>query len=160
MKHKKYIFIFIFFIIGILLILIISSSFSVRSNIKDSSLAQVIINDNIIYVEVPKTSAERFKGLGEREFLAENQGMLFVFEQKQKPGFVMRKMKFPLDFIWINDNKIVEITQNAPIPDPDQELRVYYPQSEVNYVLEVNAGYTEQHNIEIGDKVDILADFN
>ncbi|MBD3359539.1 MAG: hypothetical protein GF365_02425 [Candidatus Buchananbacteria bacterium] len=160
MKDRKYVFIVIFFIIGVLLILIISSAFSVFSNIKDSSLTQVIINDNIIYVEIPKTPAERLKGLGERDFLAENQGMLFVFEQKQKPGFVMRKMKFPLDFIWINDNQIVEITSNAPIPDSDHELQVYYPQSEVNYVLEVNAGYSDQHNIKIGDKVDIFTDFN
>ncbi len=160
MKDKKYIIIVFFFIIGILLILMISSSFSVFSNIKDSSLAQVIINDNVIYVEIPQTPAERFKGLSERESLAENQGMLFVFSEKQKPGFVMRKMNFPLDFIWINNNQIVEITKNVPVPNSDQDLQVYYPQTEVNYVLEVNAGYSDKHNVKIGNKVDILADFN
>lgn len=159
-KNKKYILIVVFFIISILLILIISFCFSVRSNIKDSALAQVIINDKIIYVEVPQTQSDRIKGLGSRETLAEDQGMLFVFEKKQKPGFVMRQMQFPLDFIWINDNQIVEITKNVTIPLDNQDLTVYYPQAEVNYVLEVNAGYCEKNNFQVGDWVEILANLD
>ena len=49
-KDKKYIFIVIAFFILILLIIAVNLCFSVRSNISDSSMAKVIINDNIIYV--------------------------------------------------------------------------------------------------------------
>lgn len=153
-KDKKYIFIVIVFFILILLIIAVNLCFSVRSNISDSSMAKVIINDNIIYVEVPQTKEERIKGLGGRDFLAKNQGMLFTFTEKQKTGFSMREVRFPLDIIWINDNQIMEITQNIPVLQANQDIMVYYPKTAVNYVLEVNAGYAKLNNLQIGDFVE------
>ena len=82
--------------------------------------------------------------------------MLFVFEKKFIPVFWMKDMNFDLDFIWIRDNTIVDITERVPAPQPnitDTELLRYSPTSNVDQVLEVNSGWIQSHNIKVGDKI-------
>lgn len=37
--------------------------------------------------------------------LKENEGMLFVLNSSSRGGFWMKDMKFPIDVIWLNENK-------------------------------------------------------
>jgi uncharacterized protein len=120
------------------------------------STGQVIINNQVINVELAKTTSQQTQGLSNRFSLAENSGLLFIFPDYSLRSFWMKDMKFPLDFIWIKGNIIVDITPNVPAPTLGQkELPVYQPKTEVNYVLEVNAGYVKFQNIQIGDRVEI-----
>src|SRR5436305_1009786 len=50
----------------------------------------VVIHNTVISVEVVDTDATREKGLGDRESLAENTGMLFVFPKDDTYGFWMK----------------------------------------------------------------------
>ncbi len=101
------------------------------------------------------------QGLSGKTKMADNEGMLFDFGNKEgTPGFWMKDMKFNLDFIWIDQNKIVGITANVPAPVDDNGLKIrdndlptYYPPSVVNQVLEVNSGWTEKNKIKTGDEV-------
>jgi len=104
-------------------------------------------------VEVAQTDAARQQGLSGREFLAENKGMLFEFTRAGKYSFWMKDMKFPLDFIWIRDNKVVEITHNVVIEPNilDAALRIYLPQEEIDSMIEVNAGWATKNSIKTGD---------
>ncbi|MBW3001570.1 DUF192 domain-containing protein [Candidatus Woesearchaeota archaeon] len=105
-----------------------------------------------VNVELPKTPAEMARGLMHRESLGENDGMLFVFEQEGKPGFWMKNTLIPLDMIFIDaDNKIVDILSAEPCEeDPCQS---YVSKDDAKYVLEVNQGFAQKHNIQIGDEV-------
>ena len=120
---------------------------------------EVIIGDNKITVEIADTENTRFKGLSGKDKIDENTGMLFVFDGSAAiRTFWMKDMKFPLDFIWINDNKIIQIDKGIQIPQantPDANLPTYTSKEPVNYVLEVNAGYTDKNNIKVGDSVQI-----
>lgn len=121
----------------------------------------VTIGENVtVIIEVADTEEERKKGLADRDNLDENKGMLFVFEEQNvKPRFWMKGTKFPLDIIWINDGKIVQIDENVspPEPDvPDEKLKIYTPQSEIDYVLEVNGGFAAKNKIKIDDPVKIF----
>jgi uncharacterized membrane protein (UPF0127 family) len=87
------------------------------------------------------------------EFAA-NEGMLFIFQQKEQPEFWMKDMKFPLDIIFINDDTVTDITKNAKPNDSPNRPR-YKPTTNINYVLEVNAGDTDKKKIQVGDKVTI-----
>lgn len=115
---------------------------------------QVQINGSKLNIEIADTQAKRAKGLGGRENLASDSGMLFVFPEPKKYSFWMKGLSFPLDFIWIRGEKIVSILQNVPPPapnQPDSSLPVYQPNVEVDKVLEVNAGVIQRLNIKVGD---------
>lgn len=107
-------------------------------------------------IEVADTAEKRSKGLGYRDNLATNSGMLFIHDKPQKYTYWMKGMRFPIDIIWIRDNQIVDIIANIPIPiegQTDETLEKYAPITEANRVLELNAGEAELNNIQKGDKI-------
>jgi uncharacterized protein len=112
------------------------------------------INNVQIEIEVADTPKKREQGLSGRASLADNSGVLFKFETVGKHSFWMKDMKFALDFIWIRDGKIVEITQNVPPPsETGGQPQVVNPTVEIDSVLEVNAGVAEKYNWNVGDAV-------
>lgn len=126
---------------------------------KQASLKkEVIIGSTKISAEIADDEAERKKGLGGRENLGSGEGMLFVFPEKTSNlVFWMKEMKFAIDIIWIDENKIVKIDKNVQ-PQPglgENELKRYYPEKATNLVLEVNAGFADNHNLNPGDEVQI-----
>ena len=108
-------------------------------------------------VDVADDAAERAQGLSGRAGLPDDVGMLFVYQEPVVPGFWMRQMRFPLDFVWIGEGcEVVDVTPNVPEPLPDTsdaELVVYRPAAPILYNLEVNAGTSESQGIEVGDAV-------
>ena len=117
----------------------------------------VTVGDTSFVVELAVTPAERNLGLSGHPPLADNEGMLFVFENEAKWTFWMKEMLFPLDMLWIDARcTVVDITENAPKPEPGQALQDlprYFPQTLAQYVLEVNAGTAQRTGISIGDQV-------
>jgi uncharacterized membrane protein (UPF0127 family) len=70
----------------------------------------------------------------------------------------MKDMLIPLDFIWVANGKIVKIDKNVPAPapnTPDGNLKTYSPGTPIDYVLEVNAGFSDKNNIKVGDSVNL-----
>ncbi len=119
--------------------------------------ATIVIKDKIILVDVADTPYKLGKGLSGRQSLAENQGMIFIFPKNSLYKFWMNEMKFPLDIIWIKDNKIVEMVKNMSIP-VDDNISSYEPQNEANMVLEVGSGTIEKYNWQPGDEIQINFD--
>ena len=103
-----------------------------------------------IDIEIADNDYERQLGLMKRESMEEMQGMLFIFPDERYQSFWMLNTLFSLDMIFINSKKeIVTIHKNTK-PLSEQS----YPSSEpAQYVLEVNAGFCDRHNIKQGDKV-------
>lgn len=118
-----------------------------------ANLKKVCLKHTCIQAEVVVTIEERQRGLMYREALAQDQGMLFSFENEAKHGFWMKNMSFPLDIIWIDSTKkVVYIYKNA-LPCKEEPCVSILPQYAAKYVLEVNAGFSDAHRINIGDKV-------
>ena len=119
----------------------------------------VSINGKQIQVNLAKTPEERQKGLSGISSLGEMNGMLFTFEpDSNAPVFWMKGMLIPLDIIWIKDGKIIKIDKNVPAPTPntpDNLLERYTAGVPVDYVLEVNAGFSESNSLKAGDSVSI-----
>lgn len=116
------------------------------------------VGDKIVNVEIADTQEGQAKGLSGRETLEENNGMLFVMPKNSYPSFWMKDMQFNIDVIWINENQVVEISKNLPAPDPEtptDELPRYKPTQSTSYVLEVNAGFVDKNNIEVGQSVEL-----
>ncbi len=131
--------------------LIVFGAWLVFSTISGSSQKKVIFRTTEVVVETPETPDEFTLGLGNRDSLGDDDGMLFVYESEAQRNFWMENMRFPIDIIWINaDEVVVDITSDlSPQTYPDS-----FTSSEPSqYVLEVNAGYSEENNINVGDKV-------
>jgi hypothetical protein len=115
--------------------------------------ATIELGDRVLHVQVAETLYQTHKGLGDRDTLAPYDGMLFLFDFPKKPGIVMRDMRFPIDIVWLYDGTVVDIAPNVPIEPgvSEFELTRYYPREEATMVLELPAGWSGQHNLEIGD---------
>jgi len=114
----------------------------------------IVINNNTIIAEVANTPAKRAEGLMFRDYLGENEGMLFVFDNEDYHSFWMLNTKIPLDIIWINEDKrIVDIERN--LQPCSSNCPLYSPDEKALYVLEVNANYTFENDIKVGDEVEL-----
>src|SRR5216683_4936930 len=101
-------------IIGFIIILLVFSGFILlQINKTPTPKSKVTIDNRTFSVEVATTSAQQQLGLSGRGGLAQDQGMLFIFKTADRYPFWMKDMKFPLDIIFINNNKIVQIFQNV-----------------------------------------------
>lgn len=109
--------------------------------------AELRAGDRVLRVEVASTPAQSERGLGYRDALAADAGMIFDLHETQVPVFWMKGMRFPLDMVWIDDAKrVVDVTRDVE-PQPgasDAELRRYSPKAPVRYTLELNAGAAER----------------
>lgn len=68
----------------------------------------------------------------------------------------MRGMTFPLDFVWLIDNHVMDIDQNVPWPTRGENAEIVMPQKPITMVLEVPAGTIDRLAIHIGDVVTIM----
>ena len=127
---------------------------------QSARLTNLQINDNVFKVEVADTQAKRSKGLGGRQSLEANEGMLFVFDKIDEHPFWMKGLSFPLDFVWIRDDTIVDILSNIQPPTkglPDSALPIYSSKVPANKVLELNAGSIQKYDIKVGDLIKLTS---
>ena len=121
---------------------------------KQAFVRQLEINGKKIKVEIADTKEKRNKGLGGKDNMGDEEGMLFIFPETKKHTFWMKGLKFPLDFVWIRGNKVVDIILNAPVPkegQTDEQLPIFMPSTEIDQVLELKAGSVEKFAIKLGD---------
>lgn len=103
-----------------------------------------------IDVEIAENQAERSKGLMYRPYIPDSVGMLFIFEQSAPQGFWMKNTSIPLDIIYVDENKkIVSIAKNTK-PYSEESIPSL---GNAQYVVEVNAGFSERNNIITGDAI-------
>ena len=114
--------------------------------------AIVTTSDGIeIPVEIADTFEKRSLGLGKRTTLKKNWGMLFIFKKKRPHKFWMKNMKFPLDIIWLDNNRIVYILKNVAPSRIGVSPPILEPIYPANFVLEIAAGRVNELNIKKGD---------
>lgn len=113
-----------------------------------------------VRVLVADTYNHRLKGWSGRKDMGKYGGMLFVFSNRGQHAMVMRDMRFPLDIVWIDGTKIVEIAPNVPleIGKSEEELTPYFSSRPSNLVLELPAGFKDRTGLKIGDKIEIVED--
>jgi uncharacterized membrane protein (UPF0127 family) len=143
------------FILGlavVIFLVILVTNFVLRNN----KPIQVSLGDQNFNIELAQTDLEKQIGLSKTEKLPENEGMLFLFDQPDYYAFWMRDMKFPIDIIFINGNKVTTIISNAlPPSKTNGNLATFQPKEKSDKVLEVNAGVAKKYNIEEGSVIDI-----
>ena len=115
------------------------------------TLADVAGFGTDLTVELARTQEERARGLMNRETLAEDRGMLFVYTADSRETFTMMNTLVPLSIAFVAaDGTILDVQDMEPLSNgPYSSPRPY------RYALEVNQGWFERHGLDAGDRVEI-----
>jgi len=99
---------------------------------------------HLIQAEIADTAGKRNLGLMNRDSLAPNAGMLFVFEEAGVHCFWMRNTRIPLSIAFIDDDgRIVNIADMEPF----DERSNHCPAQPVRFALEMSRGWFLQRGI-------------
>lgn len=116
--------------------------------------AHAIIGDRKFELEVARTQQQQAMGLMYRKSLADNRGMLFIFESPQPIRFWMKNTLIPLDMIFLRDGKVVAIAAAVP-PCKTETCPSYGTESPVDRVIELRGGLAKEIGLKVGDQVKI-----
>lgn len=120
--------------------------------------ATVTIKNNQFKPLIAKTDKEKEIGLSSQSSISKDSGMLFIFDKPDYYSFWMKNMKFPIDIIFIKDNRIVTIHSNVK-PSvsgvKDENIPIYKPEEPADKVLEIKAGLSETYGFKNGDEIKI-----
>ena len=79
---------------------------------------EVRVGGRALRVAVASTAVQSERGLGYRDSLPADEGMIFDLHNTVVPQFWMKGMRFALDLVWIDDTqKVVSVTKDVP-PEP------------------------------------------
>lgn len=107
-------------------------------------------------LDLAKTPEQYRQGLSNRTSLEQNQGMLFIYSEKQNLSFWMKEMNFDIDLVWLNDGKIMAYIENMPKPAENtalKDLLLYTSPMPVNQVLELPAGTISRLKLAVGQQL-------
>jgi len=104
--------------------------------------------------EIAVTAAERSRGLMNRDALAKDHGMLFVFPEEGLHRFWMKNTRIELDIIFIApDRRVVSISRRAQ-PCRKDPCDRYSPEGNAAYALEIAGGLSTTYGFAAGDLVE------
>ena len=102
------------------------------------------VGTNEVTSEIAATMPQIMSGMMWRTNMAEMEGMLFVFSQPHRAQFWMRNTLLPLSCAYIDsEGTILELHDMKP----RDETPIPAASDQVQYVLEMNKGWFERHNV-------------
>ena len=113
---------------------------------------KVLIKDKLLDVELMDTPEKKQTGMMGRETL--DGAMVFPYDYIDDRSFHMENCKIPLDIIFIVNNKINQIIDNVRPCEHGTICPKYYGRADT--VIEVPGGFSQQYNIKIKDKIELL----
>ncbi len=112
--------------------------------------SQIRIGGVEVTAEIADNQELRAEGLMNRDSLAANHGMLFVYGTAEVRSFWMRNTRIPLDIAFIDANGvIINIEQMEPQSDQN-----YFSQGPMMYALEMDQGWFEANGVKPGDRLE------
>jgi len=127
----------------------------------------VRIGGEWFHLELAADDATRIKGLGDRDYIAPDGGMLFVFPSAQVRSFVMRDCLVPIDIAFLDAaGRVVsmhEMTVEPPRAEGesdlayDRRLRQYSSRFPMVFAVETAGGRLKEVGLKVGDRVGLDA---
>jgi uncharacterized membrane protein (UPF0127 family) len=107
----------------------------------------------VLQVEVMVSDEDRAMGLMFRPSLPLYRGMLFRFESSDFHGIWMKNCKFPIDIVWLDEQKQVVHVAEAVPPCKAEPCPTYQPLRRASWVVELNAGQARREKAVVGSTV-------
>jgi uncharacterized membrane protein (UPF0127 family) len=110
---------------------------------------QLMIGEHPLQAHVARSEEERAIGLMHRQEMAENEGMLFMDDEREVQQFWMKDTPLPLSVAFVDeDGTIVRIADLEP-----HSLDGESSGQPVRFVLEVNQGWFAERGITAGARL-------
>lgn len=117
----------------------------------------IIVNGISFKAEFANTNEAKRIGLSKYKKIDDDFVMVFLFEESGKPVFWMKDMYFPIDIIFVNENRITQIYSDVKNPEKkNSPLPLYIPDEISDMVIEANAGTAKKYNFKKGNKIEII----
>jgi uncharacterized membrane protein (UPF0127 family) len=108
-----------------------------------------------VTLEVADDAGERRQGLMNRESLAPDHGMVFVYPDADRRSFWMKNTLIPLDMVFVSSNGTVVNVEHADVPPENStDYGTYTSDGPAQYVVEVNRGFANETGIGPGTQVE------
>ncbi|MEM1329070.1 MAG: DUF192 domain-containing protein [Planctomycetota bacterium] len=140
-----------------------------------TGVESVKLDGQWFHLELVADPATRVKGLGGRDYIAPDGGMLFAFPSSQVLQFVMRDCLVPIDVIFLDPSGRILAMHQMPIEEPEppqaegesdedyRSRRIQYELSlpkytsrySAQFAIELAGGTLEGLDLEVGQKVDL-----
>ena len=150
-------------IVGVAGIVSLPSEISIDAN-SNFLMGTVQLDDKILQVYIADTDPRRMRGLmfETESFLADDKGMLFVFDEPGNRSMWMKNMQFHLDIIWFSENgNVVSIEKNVPPCITPVEVMscksVGVSADNAKYVLELTSGYVDEYSITEDSQLELIS---
>lgn len=116
---------------------------------------RVVLADGFeITLELAMTPEELAQGLMFRPRLAEDRGMLLIFNEERLPSIWMMNTLVALDLVYLDSSgTVVDVITDAQ-PCPGEPCPRFTPKQPAKAVLEVPAGTATTHEIADGDELE------
>ena len=129
---------------------------------------RVVMNGHTFWLEPALDEPTRVKGLGGRQSIAADEGMLFVFPRPAQLSFVMRDCFTDIDIAFLDPSGRVVATHEMKVEPPkgpqesqadyEQRLKQYPSRYASQIVIEVAPGVLKRLNVKPGDLVQLDAE--
>ena len=150
-------------IVGVAGIVSLPSEITIDAN-SNFLMGTVQLDDKLLQVYIADTDPRRMRGLmfETESFLADDKGMLFVFDEPGNRSMWMKNMQFHLDIIWFSENgNVVSIEKNVPPCITPVEVMscksVGVSADNAKYVLELISGYVDEHSITEDSQLELIS---
>ena len=131
----------------------------------DGGRERVVLGDRTFDLELAMGTASRTRGLGGREAIPEDGGMMFVFPDAQLRRFWMYDCVIELDIAFVDPIGFVTAIHTMPIETPraadesilDYEARLpgYSSAYPAQFAIELQPGSFQELGISVGDRLPI-----
>jgi uncharacterized membrane protein (UPF0127 family) len=140
-------------LIGLLLLIFIGIVFLFSQNRTSDNLfpsyesKDVKIGNDTFHLYIADTNAKREQGLSGVTTLPEKTGMIFVYSTPSFYHFWMKDMNFALDFVYIKNNKIVDLQENI---SPNTYPSTFTSKTQADSIIEFNPGTIKKYQFKEG----------
>jgi uncharacterized membrane protein (UPF0127 family) len=130
-------------------------SISILTQAKEPELENLLITNSdgatVTYnIEIARTSVQMKRGLMFRDYMPENQGMLFIYRPERAATMWMKNTILSLDILFIDKNGVIVNFTEKTTPYSLSTISSGQP---ISAVLELNAGQIQLNQFAIGDQV-------
>ena len=117
--------------------------------------AEAKMGGKTIQLEVARTPQQQAIGLMNRKSLADDRGMIFLFNPPRVTQFWMKNTLIPLDMVFLRNGVVRAIAADVPPCKADPCPTYGSPTEIIDQVIELRGGRAKELNLKVGDRVPV-----